>query len=803
METTDFLDEDIDFLEEDEDLQEFLEYMAFRRRQTTIAVAAAVILLITVLVCFFAFRRPKNYIGHVSARHTITLKGVDAAGTYTLRYANAKGALSDYAPICTLEVTNPVSAVSYDDLIDENCAPAEATQIAVYDASNNKVGVIALGSLKADLGKKLYSFGAISDVHIGYETAEDDFKNALNYLCDTERVAFIGIAGDLTGSATDQQFETYRDIVSANATVPVYAITGNHDTESYRGSDVPDIISNYTNQPLYYSFTHGKDVYIMLGTKLQEVGNHLADGELQWLAEALEENKDKRCFIFTHVYLNNSSGDPGNIYDFDLWSGAEEQVFLDLLADYPNATIFHGHSHVEFALQAMDDLTNVHIGAEYNSIHIPSITAPRTGTLDGNSILSNYLYEKSEGYVVDVYANGIVLRGRDFASGEFLPIAQYYIPTSGQRSDSGDSGAAVGDISVTYDLPNTTSSNPVSDLVSGSTFETTITAEWGYEIDEIRVTMDGNDITAYAVTGTSIRIPEVTGNITISASSHYITINLVDAVGYQNDFRISNQTGELKEHLNFAATDGLIQLEPGAVYRVTGLDFNTSDGYSVISLYHNTSKFWAPAILGPTLTYPFNFPNDSTPVLNIDRTKYGDLVITAATDLFNNGDLYFRVAGYGSGENLFITKNQELPEIASKQSLGSIGYQDNVRISQTTGKLKAQDGYAATIDYIPLEPGAVYKINGLDFAKSKDHCMMMIYDNAREKKAIVTFGPDVVYPYNYPSDALPMLHIDRDKQGTLIITVSEDLLSNQKMRNCSYFRLCGYGSGKNLVITME
>ena len=37
---------------------------------------------------------------------------------------------------------------------------------------------------------------------------------------------------------------------------------------------------------------------------------------------------------------------------------------------------------------------------------------------------------ESEGYVVDVYRNHIVLRGRDFAKGKFLPLAQYCIDTT-------------------------------------------------------------------------------------------------------------------------------------------------------------------------------------------------------------------------------------------------------------------------------------------------------------------------------------------------------------------------------------
>ena len=39
------------------------------------------------------------------------------------------------------------------------------------------------------------------------------------------------------------------------------------------------------------------------------------------------------------------------------------------------------------------------------------------------------IYSASEGYVVDVYKDGIHLRGRDFVKGEYLPIASYWLDT--------------------------------------------------------------------------------------------------------------------------------------------------------------------------------------------------------------------------------------------------------------------------------------------------------------------------------------------------------------------------------------
>ena len=792
-----------------------------KRKPIFIVLAAVLVLAAVGAALLLGGRQPKDYIGSVAADNTITLRGVEKAGMYTLRYANAKGDLSGYADICTLEVTTPARAVSYDALIPENSAPAGATMIAVYNESGERVGVIDLGSLAVDYGKKLYSFGAISDVHIGFETAKDDFKNALRYLSDTEQVSFIGIAGDLTSNAIDTQYTTYKNIVSNYASVPVYAITGNHDTETYRGSNVSGIISNYTGQPLYYSFEYNGDVYIMLGVEAEKGGAHLATGELQWLYETLEKNRSSRCFIFTHVYLNNSSGDPGNIYGFDLWSGTEEEVLLSLLDHYPNVTIFHGHSHVEFALQALDESTNVHTASGYNSVHIPSITAPRTGTLEGGSIRSNYVHEKSEGYVVDVYEDGIVLRGRDFVGEAFLPIAHYYIPTPVRTVDAEtytddtgtiDPAATFTNFSITYDLPHATAGNAAQTVREGFSFATSIVPEWGYVADEIRVTMGGTDITDSVVTDSSIYISSVTGDVVISASTYYTTINVADIVGYRNDTRMSQQTGELKEQAGYAATDGYIALEPNAVYQIRGLDLSTNKDYCMLSVYDQTFSLWTSATFGPERTYPFVFPTDDAPMLTIDRNELGDLVITVAEDLFTNSDFNrgrnFRICGYGFGEDLFITKNQDLPEMDAKPEdedpdnlIDAVAFRDNTRISQSTGELKEQEGYAATEGYVKLEPGAVYRISGLDFGHNSDYCMMMLYNESFVQWTAVTFGPDVSYPFNSPTDSSPVLRIDCGQDGTLIVTVAEDLLNNASMNQGRYFRICGFGSGENLNIS--
>lgn len=324
----------------------------------------------------------------------------------------------------------------YNDFITQNVAPKSTRRIGIYNSTGNRAGQIPLGSLSfPGAGAKKYSFGALSDIHLQYDTAQTDFQRALVFLNETEDVAFTCIAGDLTANGTTTELAQYKEYIDTySADTPVYAITGNH--ECWGGLNLASVISTYTEQPLYYSFTHGGDVFIMLGLKGDTEGGLFTTAELQWLYETLETNRNKRCFVFHHVRPQDGCGNTYGIYNYDIWGGTEAAVFESLMTHYKNAHQFHGHSHLKFYLQYGSDTANIDRLFGGWSIHIPSLAVPRDGDASGASSRKE-VYADSEGYVVDVYENGIHLRGRDFVKGEFLPIASYWLDTTLQTVEAG------------------------------------------------------------------------------------------------------------------------------------------------------------------------------------------------------------------------------------------------------------------------------------------------------------------------------------------------------------------------------
>ena len=318
----------------------------------------------------------------------------------------------------------------YKYFISQNVAPAKVRRIGIYNSNGDRVGQIPLGSLTPPTqGQKRYTMGVLSDIHLPKETGEADFKRAVEYLVGTEKVDFIAICGDLTYNGTNAELANYKTKANAyRGTTPVYAITGNH--ESYPNGVAEGVIegriATYTGYPLYYTVTYGDDVYIMVGVRSNSANDLFTTAELQWLYETLEANRNKRCFVFEHVFPWDGSGDIHDAYTGgNLLSGTCGKVFLSLMQHYKNVIWFHGHSHVKFDGQIYGDMANIDTLYGMYSLHIPSLCYPAEGDSD-----RGYLYAESEGYVVDVYENGIHLRGRDFVKGEFLPIASYWLDTT-------------------------------------------------------------------------------------------------------------------------------------------------------------------------------------------------------------------------------------------------------------------------------------------------------------------------------------------------------------------------------------
>lgn len=324
-------------------------------------------------------------------------------------------------------------------LLPENIAPPNAKKLAIYKDGTKVCDVDISKMILPNLGMKIYSFGLLSDIHLNKivgDTNVSIFDGALSYF-ESQGCSFACVSGDLTnigfwfestGEYTTDQFGEYKRICDLHPNFPVYECCGNHESYTKPITENLADLETYTGNGLNYTVSQRNDVFIFVG---QSTGSHpMSDEHFVWLKTTLEANKNKRCFVFIHPFVGiGDSGDALGIHHqplFTYWGTTQKNAFINLMKKYPNAILFHGHSHTDFNCQLTVKNYNYSTALGFKSIHIPS-TAYTRKIVDGAYVNDD---NGSQGYICDVYENHIVLKGYDFTSSELVPIAQYCIETS-------------------------------------------------------------------------------------------------------------------------------------------------------------------------------------------------------------------------------------------------------------------------------------------------------------------------------------------------------------------------------------
>lgn len=347
----------------------------------------------------------------------------------------------------------------YRHLISQNLAPPGAQRIVACNAAGEQVCTISLGPLTPPAAQPLYSVGLASDIHL-YPVAavvwkpEKKFRAALGHW-ESEGCKMVVVSGDLSQTGfyrertlEDGTTEKYYDPVQMQEYktireefgIPVWALMGNH--ESYCRSvtdsldDVEDVIGiralSYTisgGEPTERN-VHvdglGNDMFILCGQP--SPGFVMSDEDFQWLTETLAANAHRRCFLFVHSYIEEDAGDPADVREnsiFELWGATRKSEFMDLLRQYPNVVLFHGHSHMKFRNQAHDAAANYTERNGFKSVHIPSLATPRDIDFGANKSVDDP--NASEGYTMHVYADGVLLEGWDFIGNAPVPLGTLWI----------------------------------------------------------------------------------------------------------------------------------------------------------------------------------------------------------------------------------------------------------------------------------------------------------------------------------------------------------------------------------------
>ena len=449
-----------------------------------------------------------NIIGYIDDENDIYISLTEVEnGTYTLKLEDFNGILNEYDIISEVEIND--NSDSFKALLDCNIAPQTASKIGLYDNNSNLIGTIPLFNYKKKQSEKLYSFGLISDLHIQVNDTYDgqnDLCRAFDFFTE-KGINLTCCCGDIADTNNLQEYINFKAIKDQYPNMSFYSCTGNHDCSGINGYN-KEYWNTYIGTDKTFELNHNGDHFLFIGMNAWDFKNGYTDQDLDWLETKLNTYRNERCFVFIHCPIPQYVGNYKEMYTSDNWLTGGNLYRIREMADYfLNSVWFSGHSHWKWHLQKWEENANIYRNNSAWNVHIPSCAIPGDAIDD---IELGRKVEENEGGIVDVYEDYIEIKGIDFKTGKYIPIAQYRLDTTIQSIIDKDNSAS---IKLTY--THTTASNQLSVIEIGQSYTNTFTIDEGYIIDSIIVKMGGVDITNSVLTDATIHIPNVTGDIDV------------------------------------------------------------------------------------------------------------------------------------------------------------------------------------------------------------------------------------------------------------------------------------------------
>lgn len=210
---------------------------------------------------------------------------------------------------------------------------------------------------------------------------------------------------------------------------------GNHDWLANQPDNFRTFVGNAndsinTPSKIYYDEWVNGYHYIYLGGEREGLHAWLSDDQLRWFDNLMKkdqkEHPNQPVFVFLHQSMYNTVAGslPGQN-----WNGVDDEAaFKKILKKYSNFLLFNGHSHWVLNSESNMYGGSANIPAAFNTASVGYLWTSY------GTVASGQFAEGSNGYYVDVYKDKVVLKGRDFLEGKWLPSALYVIQPEGMNA---------------------------------------------------------------------------------------------------------------------------------------------------------------------------------------------------------------------------------------------------------------------------------------------------------------------------------------------------------------------------------
>lgn len=289
--------------------------------------------------------------------------------------------------------------------------------------------------------------------------------------------------------------------------------------------------------------------------------SYYSEGDTYTALESNGERNPYECFIWFNKINEDGLTEILEVHFIDevLDSDNSHYTICNALGEEIEATYFNGIDEIPLYFDLPDLLSaggfdlngNEYLfHTEYELMKYQGGEWSKVASSNGSADLSNY-YTKNEidskGFITadDILNGGGSLEALSiFEKNLILSLLKNAVYTNDVSNvikslESIWSGGEGLVCSITNNLPNANTSNSATSIIVGASYSATLTADEGYIIDSVAVSMGGLDITSTAYKGNGkINIEVVSGDISITAVTTFV-IDLTYEIG-----SISSTNGE-------------------------------------------------------------------------------------------------------------------------------------------------------------------------------------------------------------------------------------------------------------------
>ena len=563
---------------------------------------------------------------------------------------------------------------------------------------------------QAELSNQI-TFVAMSDTHYAGEQVDNwqEYSNisaqhagmAAQIIAYSLGIDFACHLGDYTfGSANTTaellkaQIEKVSQFLDSNFRgIPQFRTVGNHDTGEYSslvgaeylyqaiGSKCDDATFGSTVYGYCYrDFADKKVRVICLNTSEGETDSGSSASEVVsaaqrlWFAQTLfdvgrkTDAADWSIIVLGHYSLDFGGAYPLSniVYAYVNGSSITENGTTVNFSGNNGASFvadFHGHTHCFKVDSLYRVVSNVGTAYDAKKVCVPNASYYRNNYYSDTSF---YGFTYSDSTTYDKTINS----GKDTAfvvNVIDLDNKVIYSYCYGAGTDRTISYGAKVYRTITNTLTHVTNSNAATSIENETAYSATLSADTGYTLDSVTVTMGGTDITSTAYSDGGVSIASVTGDIVITAVATKIVNytnqvpistdadgNVYNGTGYKDGYRI-NSSGAEAELSGFTAT-GFIPFTKGQTIRIGGEGITYAE-YGCLLMFYDAAK-----------TY---ISNSGIAYDKVGNTTYGTWT-TEETSVFCLDPLdtypntlsgingYIRISAKGSGANLIVTLDEKI-----------------------------------------------------------------------------------------------------------------------------------------------